>query len=384
MVHIALSWPMMDGLNYQDNLLPKYHARLGYDVTVISSKWVFDKNGDVIYDKRDNYRLEYFDVMRLDLLVGKNVNSKLKIYKGLYDTLCKLNPNIIFVHEINFIDLLTIKKYCKSHRVTLYIDNHCDMQNSCKNFISKHLLHGILWRFCAKSISPYVKKFYGVLPARVSFLTDMYHVEKDKCELLVMGADDDYVSIAKDERKINELRKKNNIRVNDFLIVTGGKINKNRPETVNLIKAVKESKFTNLKLIIFGTVAKELEKDFFDLIDGETVIFVGWQNALSTYFYMASANLIVFPGLHSVMWEQAVALGVPTLFRDIEGFHHVDLGGNCIFLKDVSEFGIRNEIEKLLINPNKYTMMKLIANEKGMKIFSYKNIAMKSIDMEEK
>ncbi|MGO5275870.1 glycosyltransferase family 4 protein [Holdemanella porci] len=383
-VHIALSWPMMDELNYQDNLLPKYHARLGYDVTVISSKWVFDENGDVIYDSRDSYSLRDYDVIRLDLKLGKNVNSKIKIYDGLLETLCKLNPDILFVHEINFLDILKIKEYCKNHKVILYVDNHCDLKNSCKNFVSRYFLHGILWRYCAKEISPYVRKFYGVLPARVSFLTDIYHIEKSKCELLVMGADDDYVSRVKDQKKIDELRRLHKIESNDFLIVTGGKINSNRPETLNLMKAVKDSKLNNLKLIVFGTVARELEKEFFDLIEREKIIFVGWQDSLNTYQYMASANLVIFPGLHSVMWEQAVALGVPTMFRDIEGFHHVDLGGNCIFLKDVSVDGIKNEIENLINNPRKYHMMELAAKEKGMDAFSYKNIAKKSINLEDK
>lgn len=55
-----------------------------------------------------------------------------------------------------------------------------------------------------KKIEPYVKKFYGVLPARVDFLIDVYNLPKEKCELLVMGADDDLVK--KNEKP--EIRKK--------------------------------------------------------------------------------------------------------------------------------------------------------------------------------
>lgn len=383
-VHIALSWPMMDGLNYQDNLLPKYHTRLGFKVTVISSKWVFDQNGDVVYENRARYSTQDFDVIRLDLKFGKDVNSKFKKYDGLYDTLSQLNPDILFVHEVNFLDILTVKKYCCKHNVILYVDNHCDMKNSCKNFVSKKVLHGLVWRFCAKRIEPYVKKFYGVLPARVTFLEEVYHLNKNKCELLVMGADDDYLTIAKKEENIENFRTQNNVNKDDFLVVTGGKINSNRPETLNLMKAINDIKDQKVKLLVFGTIAPDLKSSFDALLDNKKIIYVGWKDAIGTYECMASANLVVFPGLHSVMWEQAVALGVPTMFRDIGGFHHVDLGGNCIFLKDVSVEGIKNEIENLINNPRKYRIMELVAKEKGMNAFSYKNIAKKSINLEEK
>lgn len=379
-VHIALSWPMMDGLNYQDNLLPKFHAKLGFQVAVISSTWVFDSAGNVVYENRKKYSTEDFDVIRLDLKLGKNVNSKLKLYDGLYETLSELEPDILFVHEINFLDILTVKKYCKRHRVTLYVDNHCDLKNSCKNFFSKKILHGFIWRMCANCIEPYVEKFYGVLPARVSFLEEIYCLDKKKCELLVMGADDDLISIAKDKNSIKSIRDKYKIDSDDFLIVTGGKINSNRPETINLMRAIKHIKDSKVKLLIFGTVAPELKENFESLLEQNKIIYAGWQDAIGTYKCMASSNLVVFPGLHSVMWEQSVALGIPTVFKDIEGFHHVDIGGNCKFISDTSEDGIEKTIIALINDVDSYHKMKMIAEEKGEKIFSYYSIAKKSIN----
>ena len=97
---------------------------------------------------------------------------------------------------------------------------------------------------------------------------------------------------------------------------------------------------------------------------------------------MAAADLVVFPGLHSVMWEQAVALGVPCIFRDIDGFHHVDLGGNALFLKDVSSKSLQKEIEKLSLDTSLHESMREIAESKGMKAFSYLSIAKRSIGLE--
>ena len=95
---------------------------------------------------------------------------------------------------------------------------------------------------------------------------------------------------------------------------------------------------------------------------------------------MNASDLVVFPGLHSVMWEQAVALGVPCIFRDIEGFHHVDIGGNALFLKDVTKESLKEAIESLFSNPEQYRRMLSVAKEKGMQYFSYKEISKRSIE----
>ena len=238
----------------------------------------------------------------------------------------------------------------------------------------------MIWRNRAQKLVPYVKKFYGVLPARVDFLTDVYQIPKSKCELLVMGADDELVYEATTSEKRRFIREKYHVSPDDFLIVTGGKINQYRPETLNLMEAVLAMHDPHVKLLLFGSVSDELKPQFDLLARSPNIIFAGWQDAQGTYDLMAAGNLIVFPGLHSVMWEQAAALGVPCIFRDLKGFHHIDLGGNALLLEDVSSMSLQSAIESLVHDPVKYQAMKRCAQEKGMNVFSYKNIAKRSIE----
>ena len=44
-LHITLRGPVTDGWNYQDNMLIKYHRRMGHDVTMLTSKWVWGSDG---------------------------------------------------------------------------------------------------------------------------------------------------------------------------------------------------------------------------------------------------------------------------------------------------------------------------------------------------
>ena len=44
-LHICLACFFPDNYSYQENMLPKFHKELGYDVEVIASLASFDRNG---------------------------------------------------------------------------------------------------------------------------------------------------------------------------------------------------------------------------------------------------------------------------------------------------------------------------------------------------
>ena len=61
------------------------------------------------------------------------------------------------------------------------------------------------------------------------------------------------------------------------------------------------------------------------------------------------------------------------------GTHPVDLRGNLAFLENDCVEEIQKKIEELLDNPDEYKKMKEVAMEKGMKVFSYRNIAKRAL-----
>lgn len=382
-VHISLCGPVTDGFAYQDNLLTKYHKKLGFDVTLITSKWVYNNNGKIIRTKNDIYiNDDGVKVVRLDNSPFQTISNKFIHYIGLKKVLESEKPDIIFVHGVQFWELPEVVAYTKHYTVRVYVDNHADFANSGRNIISRNIFHKCVWRWCAHKIEPYTTKFYGVLPARVDFLKDVYNVPENKVDLLVMGGDDDVVNEVVNPKVVFNTRQKYNISKDDFLVVTGGKINNNRLETLELMKAIADIG-TNVKLLVFGSVSKELNEEFDALCTNKNIIYAGWVNAKTTNLLMASADLVVFPGLHSVMWEQAVALGRPCIFRKIDGFNHVDLGGNAVFLNDVDRESLKKAVKNIALNKALYNSMEAVAKEKGMMQFSYMEIAKKSIQMEE-
>lgn len=194
-----------------------------------------------------------------------------------------------------------------------------------------------------------------------------------------MGADDELVYAASDPSVRSKIRNKYDIKESDFLVMTGGKIDQWKTQTLLLMQAVRNIKPENVKLTVFGSVTQELQNQVDALADGKKVQYIGWVQSKDSYQYFAAADLVVFPGRHSVFWEQVTGQGIPMLVKEWPGTHHVDLGGNVLFLKEDSVSEIEKNINHLVEYPNEYEQMKKIAQEKGMNVFSYKNIAARAL-----
>lgn len=384
-LHLCLGNYFIDGYGYQENNLTKQHKRMGYDVEVIASIQTYDANGQVAYTEQlgSYINQDQVTVTRIPYLINNKICHLFKIYRGVYKELERCKPDIIFVHNFQFLDIRYIIKYKKEHlRTTIYVDSHADFSNSARGFFSKNVLHKILWKHYAKKLLPHINTFYGVLPSRVDFLRNVYGLPEGKCKLLLMGADDDYVKRAKDLNERMRIRKEYNIRNDDFLVVTGGKIDKWKTQTLLLMEAVNKIKNDSLRLIIFGSISEDIKTKFYSLLGKESnkIQYAGWISAEQSYSFFEAADLVVFPGRHSVFWEQATGQGVPMIVKDWPGTHHIDLGGNVRFLEKDSESIIEETILEIINNKDVYKKMKDVAVNKGMHSFSYKNIAQKAIN----
>lgn len=380
-LHIALNGPYTEGFSYQDNLLPKYHARLGFDVTVFAPTWRHGKNGALEHVPAGRSCDGMVLLVRMETANEKGLADKFKVYPDLFSELEEYGPDIIFLHGCQFRDSKTVVDYIKncSIRPLLYVDNHADYTNSATNFVSRWVLHRVVWRHYAKLLEPYVERFWGVLPARVDFLVENYGLPRQKCSLLVMGGDDDEVMRASDEAKLAETRDKLNITNGDFLIVTGGKIDEAKRQVLALMDAVAEMN-GRVKMLVFGPVVPSLKSEFDKKLTCERIIYVPWANMSDSYDYFAIADLVVFPGRHSVYWEQAAAMGKPLLIKHWDGTEHVDCGGNVAYTSGDDAASIEADLITC-VDPLVNSKMKTAADG-ASKNFLYSDIACRSIDCE--
>lgn len=382
-VHLCLCGPYNDNWGYQENIIPKYNRKDGHEVTVITSTLVNStKNHGYERTSAKEYYLEDgIKVIRLPFIKFfiKNLIERLRIYKNLYQTLKNENPDLIFVHEVSFWNVDSVIKYKMSKKnVKIYADNHADYENSARNLISKYLIHRIIWKSRYKKFMPHCEKIFGVTPNRCEFLSEMYSVSKDKIDLLVMGADTEKINFDNKEKIKEEIRSSLSITKDDFVIITGGKIDEKK-NIHNLIMAVNEIANSNIKLIVFGTAIGNIKEIIESLSSTKYVNYIGWINSDKAYDYFLASDLAFFPGTHSVLWEQAVGTGIPCVFKKWKGMDHVDVGGNCEFINDGTVEEIKSIILNIFNNQYKYNQMRNNTIKRGINYFSYEKISRRAI-----
>lgn len=381
-LHCCLAAIYADSHGYQENILPKMHKLQGHDVMIVASTETFIDNNKSEYVQPSSYITEYgVPITRLPYTdwIPQKIVRKLRIYKGLSEILFTFKPDCVFLHGVQFISIREVVAYVKKQtHVRVYVDGHSDYVNSARNWFSKNILHKVIYKWCAKLIEPYTIKFWGTLPIREEFFIDMYGINPNKVDLLVMGGDISKSKIEEKDLIRNKIRQKCDIDKNTFLIISGGKIDKLKNIHL-LMKAVNNIAKNDINLLVFGNISEDLATEFRDLSQSKYIKYIGWISSKDVYDYYLASDLAFFPGTHSVLWEQSISVGLPGVFKRWEGIQHIDLGGNVLFLDTISVEEIEKIILKVYNDIELYEKMKRVSENLGFSTFSYYEIAQKAI-----
>ena len=120
-VHVCLTGGYTEGINYQENYLTKYQAKEGHDVYIITTQYCWHKNvWGACFES--GYKNEYgVKVIRLPYKykLPYKINTYLGIFKDFIKTLESINPDVIFIHNLQFQDLRKLKSYVKRYPNTV-------------------------------------------------------------------------------------------------------------------------------------------------------------------------------------------------------------------------------------------------------------------------
>lgn len=377
-LHLCLGNFFMDGASYQENMLTKYHVKMGYEVTVIAGLLSYgpDGKGIILDGPKTYYDPNGMKIVRLAYANPFKYGFFMMKYEGLMPALEAENPDIIFCHNLQFGDSGIVVEYLRNHpNVRLFADNHGDYVNSARNWYSRQIKHKIMWKYYVKKLEPYLTKVYGVTPMRCRFLKEMYHVNPSLVEFLPMGVDDEAIPANREE--IRELtRKELGLSEDDVVVMTGGKIEM-RKNTHYLYEAMEKITDSRLHLVVCGTFTPPMRFLEEKMKTRKNIHLLGWCNAERVMNVMVASDFVCFPGTHSTLWEQSVGVGLPGIFKHWDEIDHVNVNGNCIFVKgdDVDEIVLA--INKLLDKDTYLTYKSL--SEKASAAFLYSEIAKKSI-----
>lgn len=378
-VHIAPNAPYNDYWGYQDNLLPKYQKKLGHDVMIITTN-TMHKDGKIVETNCSEYMLN--DGVRVIRKKYHNYHfsllNRLFTKMDITNILDEHKPDFIFFHGLISATIFDAIKYKKNHLDCIIVeDNHLDYNIGFQSVGIKKILVREYFRLRNKISINYVQKVYGVTPWRKTYAEEYFHIPPSKTDVLIMGADDEKIDFAHKNEIRARIRQENSVTADDFLIVTGGKIDKKKKIDV-LMEACTD--IQGVKLLIFGQVLGDVKEDFERLLKkNDNIIYIGWLESDRVYDYFFAADLVFFPGQHSVLWEQACAAKVPCVFEKWEGMEHVNNGGNSDFVTPITVDQIKKKIEELHFT-NRYYNMKKVAESDATDIYLYSKIAEKSLE----
>lgn len=355
-----------ESVGSQENILAKYLLKHGHDVTVLTS--TFESVFDFIADKYDRRKpgSAYFTgglkIIRSPYRF--NILNKLRSFTGVADVLSREAPDMVFMFDImpDMIEVIRYKR--RHHRCRFVMDYHADFSNSAKNLLSLKILHGVIRKRILYAGLPYLDAIYPVTPASADFLHEVYGVARERMELLPLGADMDLGLEIAGRQEGKDLRRVLGIAEGSAVIFSGGKFA--RPKrTEILIEAVKQLPHLAIDLVIVGApnigeneYAAELERA---AAGDRRIHFVGWLDRHELFRYMDMADLAVFPASQSILWVQAVSMGLPLVVGNTgaQETYYMNAHDNIIELsaEEICVERFKGTIEQLVGNRDRLARM---------------------------
>ncbi|MGL6056929.1 MAG: glycosyltransferase family 4 protein [Culicoidibacterales bacterium] len=321
-VHFCLS-PFNDNWGYQDNLLTKYQSKLGHDIVIFTTNTKHSENGIEEIDESEYYLDDGVKIVRKKNKFGNSFLLKEFKYYKVKQFLEAEEPDVIMIHGLVTTITGQVVKYIEKKNVNckLILDNHLDDTIFPLNKTIQARLFVMFFKYYNKLYQKKYDRVYGVTPWRVDFARDVFDIKKEKLGLLLMGADDEKINFDQYDEIRLAIRKKYNIFDTDFVFVTGGKLERNK-KIIETIKSFSRLKCKNVKLLVFGTIHKDVKEEFDVLLQmDKRIIYIGFIKSDEMYDYFFASDCAVFAGQHSVIWEQAVAAGIPVIFRKyVDGY----------------------------------------------------------------
>jgi 1,2-diacylglycerol 3-alpha-glucosyltransferase len=359
-------------MEYQENLLAKYYLKHGHAVTIITS--TFESVFDYYNDRHDNSKpaRTYNDrgARIIKLPYRYNILNRLRAYTRIDGILESEAPDLIYVHDImpNFPEVVRYKRRHPDCRMIM--DYHADYSNSGKNWISLKILHGILRKWFLDRARPHLSGIFAFTPAAIPFLHENYQVPIEDIELLPLGADLDLCAEIKAAREGEKLRRALGIADDAIVIFTGGKLEPWK-RTELLIEAVKGLESLPLQLIVVGDSGQKFLDYKNSLVEAarghSNVRFVGWRDSREIYKYLDMADIAVFPASQSILWQQAIAMGLPLIVGNTgnQDISYLNLRHNIVILDkyEIRTERLMQEIKRIATDPERLRAMSVGAAE---------------------
>lgn len=369
-----LSCFYIDDANYQENVIPRYNKIDGHDVSIIASTEVYINNIKLGYTNPGKYvNADQITVYRLPYkkVVNFALSKKIRAYSGLYTLIEDFKPDLIFFHGAAAYALVTAVRYVRNHPgVRLLVDSHEDLQNSAKNFISKYVLHKLFYSSILKSCLSSIEKILYITFETKLFLRTIYNVPQEKLLFFPLGG---YIYLEGKRLEIrNRIRNELRLRDDNILVLHTGKLDAKK-RSHEMINAFCNNNNDLLRLVIIGSIDKNVEKNVFPLINSDHRIkYLGWIEPEQLMEYLCAGDLYIQLGGQSVTMQNALCCGCAAALYPFDS-HKFLLNDSVFYIENCAD--LEKVFKSIIDDRSILENMRLKSFDLAQKKLNYKKIS---------
>ena len=377
---------LMPTMGYQEFLLPKWNARHGHDVHILTSdRYANVPSYSSTFEPFLGPRMQSVGSETIDGVVVHRLPVRWEFQgrvwmTGLTKQLSALKPDAVFVHGTGCPASFTIASWCKRNQTALVMDNHMTFSSIRGGLASR--IYYIALRYLTRSrLVPATYKFLGVAQECCDFLHEKQSITRDRIELLPLGIDTDLLSPQSDARE--KFLRQVGLPEDAIIVMQTGKITPDKGADL-LTEAMAPLMGDNpqLHLILVGAGPEDFLAKVNKAIDEYKV---GGQfhvlpfvttSELATYF--SAADICVFAKSASLSCLEAAACGKPVLMTDMPiGKWRAEKGTGQTF-QDGDASDLRMKISRSLDSKEKRRQLGVAARASVQEHFSYDKVARQS------
>jgi 1,2-diacylglycerol 3-alpha-glucosyltransferase len=314
----------IEGMSYQENLLPAGQAALGHDVHVISGTRDpdFGFNSETRFHLIGEFHYRGFTVKRIAHWL--DLGNRGPVFKGLYGAIAQLRPDVLFIHDIGTALLTGIHYKLRNPGVRLQMDCHSDVKNARTSTLGPAYHYFFKWVF--RWFGSNFERFFAVAPSAAEFMTTYYGLARERVTLLPLPGDNSVVARATEIR--GRVRRERGVDERHQVLVHTGKMPGDK-ETLAVLKMFQTLPGSQLRLWLIGDIDRGFQPVFERFRDADPRIeYLGWLDADKLRETFAACDLLVAPGSLSHTFVDAICAGLPVVLDETSQGRYLTQWGN--------------------------------------------------------
>ncbi len=359
---------------YKENYLIKAALERGHKVTVFANQFTYIKGKETKQNNTEEirgYELKRFPYKNLVVPI---LTDKFRKVEGLEDSIINERPDLLFINCAQVYNVKNLRRIKEAlPTIKIVMDFSTKYLNSAGNWLSRNVLHHVIYRSWIQKALPYVDRVFYISAESRDFAKEMYDIPLEMMEHNNLPGET--IPEGKKAAYRDEIRKKLNLN-EDLLLLYSGKIYPEK-KVDELVRAFSKVKSTKLKLLIIGsyTCDDRYKNEVANLINSDDrITFMDFVTGDELTKFVSACDLYIQPGSISQTCQTAVCCGTPLCFNDIPT-HREIYNGNGFFAD--GEKDLLQVINEIVDNPQLLNRMSALSYKMANEELDYRIIYQK-------